>query len=198
MLLYGFAAAALGGFDSILGAVVGGLIVGLAEALIPKFFSFVGSELSLVVALRDRDRAARPAAGAVRDEAGGAGMKPDRHREGLAPPPRSGRSSATPLVAGSSSGSPTELRELPDPQLRPVAADAVAILGLMIIIGYSGQVSIGQSFFFGIGAYVTAWLRVDNGWPFLLTLPVSAALGMPSASSSASRRCASAGSTSPW
>jgi branched-chain amino acid transport system permease protein len=59
-----------------------------------------------------------------------------------------------------------------------VAADAVAILGLMIIIGYSGQVSIGQSFFFGLGAYVTAWLAVDNDWPFLLTLPVSAAAGM--------------------
>jgi branched-chain amino acid transport system permease protein len=51
VLLYGFAAAALGGFDSIPGAVVGGLIVGLAEAFIPSFFSFVGSELSLAVAL---------------------------------------------------------------------------------------------------------------------------------------------------
>ena len=58
-----------------------------------------------------------------------------------------------------------------------VAAYSVAILGLMIIIGYSGQVSIGQSFFFGLGAYVTAWLGVDHGWNFLLTLPVSAALG---------------------
>jgi branched-chain amino acid transport system permease protein len=51
VLLYGFAAAALGGFDSIPGAVVGGLIVGLAEAYIPAFFSFIGSELSLAVAL---------------------------------------------------------------------------------------------------------------------------------------------------
>ena len=51
VLLYGFATAALGGFDSILGAVVGGLIVGLAEAFIPSIFSFVGSELSLAVAL---------------------------------------------------------------------------------------------------------------------------------------------------
>jgi branched-chain amino acid transport system permease protein len=51
VLLYGFAAAALGGFDSITGAVVGGLIVGLAEGFIPSFFSFVGSELSLAVAL---------------------------------------------------------------------------------------------------------------------------------------------------
>jgi branched-chain amino acid transport system permease protein len=51
VLLYGFAAAALGGFDSIPGALVGGLIVGLAEAFIPAIFSFIGTELSLAVAL---------------------------------------------------------------------------------------------------------------------------------------------------
>jgi branched-chain amino acid transport system permease protein len=51
VLIYGFAAAALGGFDSIRGAVVGGLIVGLAEALVPNLFTFIGSELSLAMAL---------------------------------------------------------------------------------------------------------------------------------------------------
>jgi branched-chain amino acid transport system permease protein len=51
VLLYGLAAAALGGFDSIPGAVVGGVIVGLAEALVPSFFTFIGSELSLLMAL---------------------------------------------------------------------------------------------------------------------------------------------------
>ena len=51
VLIYGFAAAALGGFDSIRGAVVGGLIVGLAEALLPNMFTFIGSELSLAMAL---------------------------------------------------------------------------------------------------------------------------------------------------
>jgi branched-chain amino acid transport system permease protein len=51
VLLYGLAAAALGGFDSIPGAVIGGFIIGLVEALVPAFFSFIGSELSLVIAL---------------------------------------------------------------------------------------------------------------------------------------------------
>jgi branched-chain amino acid transport system permease protein len=51
VLIYGFAAAALGGFDSITGAVVAGLIVGLAEALIPNLFTFIGSQLSLTMAL---------------------------------------------------------------------------------------------------------------------------------------------------
>jgi branched-chain amino acid transport system permease protein len=48
----------------------------------------------------------------------------------------------------------------------------------MIVIGRSGQVSIGQSFFVGMGAYITAYLSQDKGWPFLLTLPVSAIAGL--------------------
>jgi len=51
VLLYGLAAAALGGFDSIPGAVVAGIIVGLVESLVPSLFTFIGSELSLVMAL---------------------------------------------------------------------------------------------------------------------------------------------------
>jgi len=53
----------------------------------------------------------------------------------------------------------------------------IAILGLNIVTGYSGQISIGHSAFFGIGAYTTAILVADHGWPFLLTLPVGGALG---------------------
>jgi branched-chain amino acid transport system permease protein len=54
---------------------------------------------------------------------------------------------------------------------------AVAILGLNIVTGYSGQISIGHSAFFGIGAYTTMILIADHGWPFLATLPVAGALG---------------------
>lgn len=54
---------------------------------------------------------------------------------------------------------------------------AVAILGLNIVTGYSGQISVGHSFFFGIGAYTTMILIADHGWPFLVTLPVAGALG---------------------
>jgi branched-chain amino acid transport system permease protein len=51
VLLYGLASAALGGFDSIPGAVAGGVIVGLAESFIPSLFTFIGAQLSLVMAL---------------------------------------------------------------------------------------------------------------------------------------------------
>src|SRR5262245_16856052 len=51
VLLFGFAAATLGGFDSIKGAVVGGLLVGIVETFAPALFSFVGNELALVMVL---------------------------------------------------------------------------------------------------------------------------------------------------
>jgi branched-chain amino acid transport system permease protein len=54
---------------------------------------------------------------------------------------------------------------------------SVGILGLNIVTGYSGQISIGHSAFFGIGAYTTMILVADHGWPFLATLPVAGAIG---------------------
>lgn len=51
VLVYGFAAATVGGFDSPPGAVVGGLIVGLVESLGGGYIEFIGSELKLGTAL---------------------------------------------------------------------------------------------------------------------------------------------------
>ena len=53
---------------------------------------------------------------------------------------------------------------------------AVAVLGLNLLTGYSGQISLGHSAFFGVGAYTTAILISDYGWNHLLTLPVAGAL----------------------
>ena len=49
--IYAFAAATLGGFTSPLGAVVGGLIVGVAENLVGTYVKFIGTELKLTVAI---------------------------------------------------------------------------------------------------------------------------------------------------
>jgi branched-chain amino acid transport system permease protein len=53
-----------------------------------------------------------------------------------------------------------------------VAAFAVAVLGLNLVTGYSGQISLGHSAFFGLGAYMSAILVADYGWPYYATLPV--------------------------
>lgn len=50
LLIYAFAAATLGGLDSPKGALVGGLVIGLAEALVPGYLG-VPTELSLLPAL---------------------------------------------------------------------------------------------------------------------------------------------------
>jgi branched-chain amino acid transport system permease protein len=49
--LYAFAAATLGGFTSPGGAVLGGLLVGVAENLVGTYVKFIGTELKLTVAL---------------------------------------------------------------------------------------------------------------------------------------------------
>ena len=48
----------------------------------------------------------------------------------------------------------------------------VAILGLNIATGYSGQLSLGHSFFVGSGAYLTAVLVNEFHWSYLATLGV--------------------------
>jgi branched-chain amino acid transport system permease protein len=49
--LYAFAAATVGGFSSPVGAVVGGILVGVTENLVGTYVSFIGTELKLTVAL---------------------------------------------------------------------------------------------------------------------------------------------------
>ncbi len=51
VLIYAFAAAVLGGIDSPIGAVVGGLILGVGLNLIGTYIDFIGSDLRLPAAL---------------------------------------------------------------------------------------------------------------------------------------------------
>ncbi len=72
-------------------------------------------------------------------------------------------------------------------QLTLVVAYAMAILGLNLVTGYNGQVSLGHGAFYAVGAYVTAILMDKFDVPYWATLPVSAVvcagvgflLGMP-------------------
>ena len=61
-------------------------------------------------------------------------------------------------------------------QFTQALALAVAVLGLNLLVGYSGQISLGHGAFFALGAYVSAILIVDVDVPYLLTLPIAGAV----------------------
>lgn len=52
----------------------------------------------------------------------------------------------------------------------------MAAFGLNLIVGYAGQMSIGQAAFYGIGAYTAAILMTRLGLSFWLVLPIAAIL----------------------
>ena len=58
-------------------------------------------------------------------------------------------------------------------QLGLVAVYLVALLGLDMLTGFTGQISLGHGAFMGIGAYTTTILVVDHGWRDLWTIPVA-------------------------
>jgi branched-chain amino acid transport system permease protein len=57
------------------------------------------------------------------------------------------------------------------------AVFAVGAIGLNLLTGYTGQVSLGHAFFMGVGAYVAVQFGVKNEWPLLLYLPAAAIVG---------------------
>ena len=64
----------------------------------------------------------------------------------------------------------------------------VGALGLNILVGYTGQISVGHAAFMSVGAYTAANLAVKLGLPFWITLPagglmaalIGAIVGIPS------------------
>jgi len=58
-------------------------------------------------------------------------------------------------------------------RLNRVIAMAVAILGLNLVVGFSGLLALCQSAFIAIGAFVTASLIMDHSWDYWMTVPFS-------------------------
>ena len=59
-------------------------------------------------------------------------------------------------------------------QLTQVMIYAIAVLGLNILTGYNGQISLGHGGFFAAGAYTAAILMHRYGVPYWATLPPAA------------------------
>ena len=58
-------------------------------------------------------------------------------------------------------------------QFNLVLIYAIAVLGLNILTGFNGQISLGHGAFYAVGAYVAAMLMERAGLPYWATLPVS-------------------------
>ena len=61
-------------------------------------------------------------------------------------------------------------------QFTLVLVYAIALLGLNILTGYNGQISLGHGAFYALGAYCTAILMDRFGVPYWATIPVAGAV----------------------
>nr|BFE78423.1 branched-chain amino acid ABC transporter permease [Planobispora longispora] len=61
-------------------------------------------------------------------------------------------------------------------QFTMVMVYAVALLGLNLLVGHAGQISLGHGAFFAVGAYTTAIMLDRWDLPHLATLPIAAAV----------------------
>jgi branched-chain amino acid transport system permease protein len=58
-----------------------------------------------------------------------------------------------------------------------IGLNAMAALGLSLVMGFAGQVSLGQAAFYGIGAYVSGILTASHGWNGWAALAVAVTAG---------------------
>jgi branched-chain amino acid transport system permease protein len=58
--------------------------------------------------------------------------------------------------------------------LNRIAYTIIALQGLNILTGYTGQISLGQAAFMLVGGYIAALAMIHGGLPFLLAIPIAA------------------------
>lgn len=51
---------------------------------------------------------------------------------------------------------------------------SIVVIGICLLMGYAGQVSLGHAAFYGLGAYGSGLLTANLGWPPLLAMPAAA------------------------
>jgi branched-chain amino acid transport system permease protein len=167
----GLIAVSLGGLGSVYGSVAGGLVLGIVEALVSGYVSSLFSTtISLIIliaiiflrpqGLLGRSRGRRMD---VADRAAGRSYAPPKL-------PR-------PVLLGGAAVIVVVMALLPDiipsDDLRAVNITGIfclTIIGLDLLTGIAGQVSLGQAGFMAIGGYLTAILTTHYQVPTLLAL----------------------------
>jgi ABC-type branched-subunit amino acid transport system ATPase component/ABC-type branched-subunit amino acid transport system permease subunit len=56
-----------------------------------------------------------------------------------------------------------------------IAYSTIVVMGLNVLIGFSGQISLGHAGFYAVGAYTTALLSAQHGWWLWFSVPAAVA-----------------------
>jgi sulfate-transporting ATPase len=164
-----FAAAVVARLQSLPGALVAGLVIGVLESLSVRLQAVPGLGEAVpfamvALALLARDRGAREAASAALDR--GPSRVPGRGRIW----PALALGLAIVLWAPHQSPYQATITQL---------AGTTALLAAthVVMTGWTGQLSLAQPAFAGIGAIVAARLGAEAGWPLPMTLPAGVLAG---------------------
>jgi ABC-type branched-subunit amino acid transport system ATPase component/ABC-type branched-subunit amino acid transport system permease subunit len=187
-VLPAFIAALIGGLGSLPGAVVGSVIVGAAQGLVPLLGS-IGKEqgapqlflavLAIVVmATRGRSLSAADDGGSESRALGGTSSK--RAADTAADRAASSRRRTGALVVAVLAlvafpmipGMPSSVVG----SANLAAVYGVVAVSLVVLTGWVGQISLGHAALVGVGAYGTGHIVEGLGIPFPLSLPLAAAL----------------------
>jgi ABC-type branched-subunit amino acid transport system permease subunit len=164
--LKGFTAAALGGFGTTFGPIAGGLIFGLVESLSAGFVSSAYQEaiayglLLVILIVRPQGLLGTIKRGATddhREEVLSSGLMPTRITQSDVI--RFALTTLIVLVLGS---------VLTGSWLTSAifaGITAIVVMGLVLLTGYAGQISLGQGTFMMVGAYSSGYLTLKAGWP---------------------------------
>jgi branched-chain amino acid transport system permease protein len=173
--LLGIIGISLGGFGSYFGAVVGGVALGIIEAMATGYLSSLYGEsfelVALIVILVLRPEGLLRGASRVRSDTGEAAG----HVHYVERSPRMLTAVvfgllivvgvALPLI-----GFKDELQNI-----NLVGITALALIGMDVLMGYLGMVSLGQSAFMAVGGYLAALTVMHLGLPTLLGLLIGVA-----------------------
>ncbi len=172
--IQGFAAATLGGLGSLPGAVLGGLLLGVAEAVgVAQWGDSIRTLITFGVLLGTLWL--RP--GGLLGTAPGVGHEPmtgtflsKGQALRLAP------WQLAVLLAVAVVAVPLLANNYVLQVASQVFAFAIIAMSLTLLAGNAGQISLGQAGAVAIGAYTSALLTRDLGWPFLASLLASGTL----------------------
>jgi len=165
----GFIAVAIGGMGSFAGSIVGGLALGVAEQLAAYYVSSLfANTLALVLLLAML--LWRPAGLFSSGPARRVDVRADAgaHRALIRLSDRRAIALGASLlvVLGALPLLPLPSGALPSLTIAMILF--IAVLGLDVLMGYAGQVSLGQAGFMAIGGYAAAILATNYDWPPLL------------------------------